>query len=115
MRILDDSEQLLLHQMLEKVIERFPQLKLIVMDTFCEHLRSNELSFAEKKRTISLSLMGLQRVASKYNIAVVVVNNMRPGKSNKWNESFGKEGQAGGLFPNAPPVKPVPLFGEDLF
>ena len=93
MRILDDAEQLLLHQMLEKVIERFPQLKLIVLDTFCEHLRSNELSFAEKKRTISLSLMGLQRVAAKYGIAVVVVNNMRPGrKIGQWNDNFGKEG-----------------------
>lgn len=102
--------------MLEKVIERFPQLKLIVLDTFCEHLRSNELSFAEKKRTVSLSLMGLQRIAAKFGICVVVVNNMRPGrKVGQWNSDFGKEGQPGGLFANQPPAKPLPLFGEDLF
>jgi hypothetical protein len=52
-RILDDSEQNLLHDMLEQVVGKFPSLKLIVLDTFCEHLRINEHGFAERKRTVS--------------------------------------------------------------
>jgi hypothetical protein len=75
---------MLLHQMLEKVIERFPQLKLIIMDTFCEHLRGGDVSFAERKRTVALSLMGFQQIAAKYNLAVVIVNNMKAGKRNPW-------------------------------
>jgi len=39
--------------MLEQVVGKFPSLKLIVLDTFCEHLRINEHGFAERKRTVS--------------------------------------------------------------
>lgn len=58
-RILDESEQILLHQMLEQVVQKFPQLKLLILDTFCEHLRSSEQGYGERKRTIALMLLGL--------------------------------------------------------
>jgi RecA/RadA recombinase len=73
-----------LHQMLEKVIERFPNLKLIVMDTFCEHFRSSEFTFSERKRTVALSLMTMQKIAAKYGVAIVFVNNMKSGKREKF-------------------------------
>lgn len=53
--------------------------------------------------------MNLLKVASKFGICVVIVNNMRPGKreyihgSGDQPDTFGQ------------PTKPEPLFGEDLF
>ena len=79
-RILDESEQYLLHQMLEKVVLKFPQLRLIVMDTFCEHLRGSDMNYGDRKRAVAQILMGLQKVAMKHNIAVVVLNNMKTGR-----------------------------------
>ena len=53
MRILDEAEQSLFHEMLEQVVMKFPHLRLIVVDTFCEHLKLNEHGFAERKRIVS--------------------------------------------------------------
>lgn len=79
-RILDEGEQNLFHDMLEQVVQKFPTLKVIVIDTFCEHLKGHEHGYESKKRTVALWLMGLQKVATKYNIAIVIVNNMKSGK-----------------------------------
>lgn len=86
---------------------KFPQLKLIVLDTFCEHLKMTEHGFAERKRTVSQWLNGMQKVAAKFNIAVVVVNNMKTGRREMQNTSDGQRDFA--------PAKPEPCFGEDLF
>jgi RecA/RadA recombinase len=66
--------------MLEKVVLKLPELKLICIDTFSEHMRGNEMGFGDRKRMVSDLLMGLGRIANKFGICVVVVNNMRPGK-----------------------------------
>ena len=52
-RILDESYQILLREKLEQVVQTLPNLKLIVMDTFCEHLRGTDNTYAEKKRVIA--------------------------------------------------------------
>ena len=88
-RILDEAEQNLLHEQLEQVIEKFPQIKLVVLDTFCEHLKISEHGFAERKRTVSYWLIGLQKVAAKFNVAIVVVNNMKTGRREMMNLSDG--------------------------
>ena len=52
-RILDESYQALLKEKLEQVVETLPNLKLIVMDTFCEHLRGQDIAFNERRRLIA--------------------------------------------------------------
>ena len=51
--------------------------------------------------------IGLQKVAAKFNIAIVVVNNMKTGKRELHNTTDGQRDFA--------PAKPEPCFGEDLF
>lgn len=51
-----------------------------MVDTFCEHLKGHEHGYDVRKRTVATWLMGLQKVAAKFNIAVVIVNNMKSGK-----------------------------------
>lgn len=53
--------------------------------------------------------MGLMKVAQKFQIAIVIVNNMRPGK----REFISGHGEQPDTF--GQPTKPEPLFGEDLF
>lgn len=53
MRILDDSEQQLFHEMLEKVIQKMPNLKLIVLDTFAEHFRATDMGYSDRKKMIA--------------------------------------------------------------
>ncbi len=52
-RILDDCYQNLLRDKLDEVVNRLPNLKLVVMDTFCEHLRGNDFQFNERRRQIT--------------------------------------------------------------
>lgn len=59
MRILDDSEQQLLHQMLDKIIIKIPNLKLIIIDTFAEHFRATDVGYNDRKKMIATALMGL--------------------------------------------------------
>ena len=79
-RLLDEAELHLLSQMLEKVCATITGLKFICIDTFSEHLRGSEMGCGERKRLVSQILMGLLKVAAKFGICVVIVNNMRPGK-----------------------------------
>ena len=108
MRLLDESELHLLSQMLEKVCSTL-NLRFICIDTFSEHLRGSEIGFGERKRLVSQVLMGLLKVATKFGICVVIVNNMRPGK----REFIHGQGDQPDTF--GQPTKPEPLFGEDLF
>ncbi len=66
MRILSDSEQQLFHQMLEKIVNKIPNLKLIVIDTFAEHFRATDMGYNDRKKMVSSALMGLQQIAYKY-------------------------------------------------
>ena len=70
-------------------------------------MRINEHGFAERKRTVSEWLVGLQKVAAKFGIAIVVVNNMKTGRRELQNAGDGNRDFA--------PAKPEPCFGEDLF
>ena len=49
-RILDESYQSLFREKLEQIVQMKPAIKLVVMDTFCEHLRSSELGYNERRR-----------------------------------------------------------------
>jgi len=80
MRILDDSEQQLLHQMLDKIVAKIPHLKLIVIDTFAEHFRATDVGYNDRKKMIATSLMGLQDCAAKNGISIVLINNMKTGR-----------------------------------
>lgn len=120
MRILDDSEQALLHQMLEKIIGQISNLKLIVIDTFSEHLRATDVGYNDRKKMIATSLMGLQQLAAKYGICVILINNMKTGRRDYVAEQLAKGQQLQGVFPGGymqpmPQSKPEPLFGEELF
>ena len=59
--------------------------------------------------------MGLQSVANEYQICVVVVNNMRPGKREHIHQTDGVDATNNQQHPYGQPAKPEPLFGEDLF
>ena len=79
-RILDESYQNLLRDKLEQVVEKIPNLKLIVMDTFSEHLRGSEHGFNERRRAISHLVMTLQRIAARHSLCIVLTNSMKTGK-----------------------------------
>ena len=44
-RLFDESQQHLLHTILETIIEKIPNLKLIVIDSFAAHLRNSDLGY----------------------------------------------------------------------
>ena len=58
-RILDDTEQQLLHSMLDKIIIKIPNLKVIIIDTFAEHFRATENGYNDRRKMIANALMGL--------------------------------------------------------
>ena len=61
-------------------MQKFPKLKLIVMDTFAEHLRGSENNYSDRRKTVSMMLMNFQRIAAKYGLTFVIVNNMKTGR-----------------------------------
>lgn len=116
-RILDDSEQQLLHQMLDKIVTRIRNLRLIIIDTFAAHYRATDVGYNDRKKMIAAALTGLQQIAAKHNLCVVLVNNMKTGRRDAVAD-FKEQGKdvtgPGGQQP-LPQAKPEPLFGEDLF
>ncbi len=75
-------------------------MKLVVFDSFAAHLRATDMNYNERKRQISYNLMNMGRLADKYQVQIVLVNQMKSGK-----KDFMGDGVA----------KPEPLFGEDMF
>lgn len=59
-------------------------------------------------------VMSFQRLASKYNICIVLTNCMKTGKREFIQHKQGMEEGQPGVREYAP-AKPEPLFGEDLF
>lgn len=47
-----------------------------------------DINYNEKKRMISSALMTLIQCARKYNVAVVLVNNMKTGKKEFMSENM---------------------------
>jgi len=66
--------------MLEKIVMKIKNLKLIIIDTFAEHFRATDVGYNDRKRMIADSLTGLQRIAYKYGICVIIINNMKTGR-----------------------------------
>lgn len=114
-RILDDNNLYLLHQKLDEVLERLPNCRIVVMDTFCEHLKGSDHGFNERRRLISTMIMCFQRIAARHNVSFVLLNQMRTGKREfiQYRAPGSDENQPG--VRDFAPAKPEPLFGEDLF
>ena len=66
--------------MLDKIVARVRNLRLIVIDTFAEHYRATDVGYNDRKRMISSALTGLQAIAAKHNICVCLINNMKTGR-----------------------------------
>ena len=66
--------------MLEKIVLKIPNLKLIIIDTFAEHFRATDVGYNDRKKMIATALMGLQTVASRHGISVILINNMKTGR-----------------------------------
>jgi hypothetical protein len=45
--------------MLDKIVAKIPNLKLVILDTFAEHFRATDVGYSERKKLISTALMGL--------------------------------------------------------
>lgn len=45
--------------MLDKIIMKIPNLKLIIIDTFAEHFRATDVGYNDRRRMIAAALMGL--------------------------------------------------------
>ncbi|CDW73853.1 dna repair protein rad51 homolog 3 [Stylonychia lemnae] len=124
-RILDDNQQSLFHNQLEDRLSNSPlsKVKIIIFDTLSEHFKLSDISYQERKRIISQALMGLLELAQKFQISVVLINNMKLQKKDFQSEIGG--GIGGGIsgmgMGNAgsgliyQQSKPEPMFGEDLF
>lgn len=113
-RIIDDCYQTLFRDKLDEIVDRLPNLKLIVMDTFCEHLRGSDFAFNERRRQIAQMIMTFQRIAARKNLCFVVTNCMKTGKREFIQHKPGQDDGQPGVREFAP-AKPEPLFGEDLF
>jgi RecA/RadA recombinase len=85
--------------MLEKVILKMQNLKLIVIDTFAEHFRATDMGYNDRKKMIANALMGLQMIANKYKICVVLVNNMKTGRKDFVAEQLAQGNQLHGVIP----------------
>lgn len=59
---------------------KIPNLRLIVIDTFSEHFRATDMSYADRKKMIASALSGLQQVAEKHKLSIVLINNMKTGR-----------------------------------
>ena len=66
--------------MLEKIILKISNLKLIIIDTFAEHYRATDVGYNDRKKMIATALMSLQTLAQKYGVCVVLINNMKTGR-----------------------------------
>ena len=109
--MLDEAEVYLLSQKLEQIVQKIPGLKFLCIDTFSEHLRGgNEMVHNDRRKLISEMLMSLNKVAHKYGICVVVVNNMKNGKREYIPGGEGPDSHSFGQ-----PTKPEPVIGEELF
>jgi hypothetical protein len=92
-------------------VQSIPGLKFLCIDTFSEHLKpGNEISHYDRRKMISEMLMSLNKVAHKYGVCVVLVNNMKPGKREYIPGGDGPDSYSFGQ-----PTKPEPLIGEELF
>jgi len=100
--------------MLEKIIQKISNLKLIIIDTFAEHFRATDVGYNDRKKMIATALMSLQTLAQKYGICVVLINNMKTGRRDYVAEQLARGAQLEGVRP-MPQSKPEPLFGEELF
>ena len=45
--------------MLEKIIHKISNLKLIIIDTFAEHYRATDVGYNDRKKMIASALMSL--------------------------------------------------------
>ena len=45
--------------MLEKIIQKIPNLKPIIIDTFAEHYRATDVGYNDRKMMIATALMSL--------------------------------------------------------
>lgn len=72
--------------MLEKIVQKIKNLKLIVIDTFAEHFRATDVGYNDRRKMIAASLTGLQDIAHKYGICVVLINNMKTGRKDAVQE-----------------------------
>jgi RecA/RadA recombinase len=111
-RILDEAQQQYFHNQLEDRLQQFPRIRLVIFDTFNEHFRLPELGYGERKRILSQALMGLLEMAQKYQLCVVLVNNMKNSKKEFLQEVGGQQNQQQQPWQQS---KPEPMFGEDLF
>ena len=74
--------------MLGQLVVKIPNLKLIVIDTFSEHFRATDMSYADRKKMIASALSGLQQIADKHKLCVVLINNMKTGRRDAVQEAM---------------------------
>jgi len=123
-RLLDENQQTIFHNRLEQDLKTvFTKTRLVVIDTFSEHMRLSEVGYQERKKQITQTLMKFLELGQKYQVCFVLVNNMKSAKKDFLQEVSGAVGpgiaglgignQGGGLVYQQ--SKPEPMFGEDLF
>mmetsp|Transcript_24745 Transcript_24745/g.38527 ORF Transcript_24745/g.38527 Transcript_24745/m.38527 type:complete len:131 (-) Transcript_24745:242-634(-) len=79
-RVLDEADQQVLHSMLDSIVARIPNLRLVVLDTFSEHFRSTDMGYNDRKKLIADALVGLQKIAYQRGISIILINNMKTGR-----------------------------------
>jgi len=61
---------------LEKFVAIRPKVKLVIIDSFAFHFRDDQYPEDERQRTLLRAIRSLVKVATKYKIAVVAVNQV---------------------------------------
>ena len=76
--------------MLDKIIQKIPNLKVILIDTFAEHYRATEMGYSDRKKLIATALMSLIKTAQKNNVTIILINNMKTGRRDFVAEQLAK-------------------------
>ena len=104
-RVHDVTEQLATLKILPDFIKTHPNVKLIVLDSVAFHFRHDFTDMAKRSRALSQLAQDLNKMASDYQLAVVVTNHVTTrmggggsggGNSSSSSSSGGGSGSSGG-------------------
>lgn len=95
-RVHDVTEQLATLKILPEFIVNHPKVKLIVLDSVAFHFRHDFTDMAKRSRALSQLAQDLNKIASDYNLSVVVTNHVTTRMGNKSNSNNNSSSSGGG-------------------
>ncbi|KAI8385759.1 P-loop containing nucleoside triphosphate hydrolase protein [Blakeslea trispora] len=89
-RVLDHTELLALVRQLPDILQHYPKVRLIIIDSIAYHFRVNVLDSRARTAILDYLAQALIEVANKNNLAIVVSNHVTiDGADGTWTPSLG--------------------------